>query len=198
MTISLIVAMSQNHVIGNGPNIPWSIPEDMLYFQIMTHNLPVIMGRKTHESIGMRLPNRKNIVISRDKDYVPLASCFKADSIDNAIFIAKQNRPEELNKMPGYEEIFIIGGGEIYAEAIHIAKRVYLTKIDLAVDGDVFFPEFEGPDWCQVINKIGFVSPTKNGLHYNFLVFEKDYEHMKSNLVDTYTRRYNSLISKLK
>jgi dihydrofolate reductase len=187
MIISLIVAMSKNRVIGNKQGIPWSIPEDMLYFQTMTHNCPVIMGRKTHESIGMWLPNRKNIVISRNENYVPRANCFKASSIEEAI-----------KKVENKSEIFIIGGSDIYTFALPLAKRIYLTSIDSNIDGDTTFPAFEyNHEWTLVIDKPGVVSPNKAGLNYRFLVYEKDHDTDESDLVDTYMRRYNSLISKI-
>ena len=133
MRISLIVAMSQNRVIGRGGSIPWKIPGEQKLFKRITLGHTVIMGRKTHEDIGRPLPERLNIVVSRRKDY-RTAGCLAADSLEAA-----------LGLCPAAEtEAFIIGGGQLFRDALPMADRIYLTVIPAAVAGDTFFPEFSG------------------------------------------------------
>ncbi|MDB5264918.1 MAG: diacylglycerol kinase [Parcubacteria group bacterium] len=134
--ISLIAALGENRVIGKEGTLPWHLPEDLKRFKQLTIGHPVIMGRKTWESIPEKfrpLPGRTNFVITRDPDYEApgvLLSFTLEEAIAAAAF------------MPGSEEIFIIGGGQIYAAALPFADRLYLTVIKGAVDGDVFFPEY--------------------------------------------------------
>jgi dihydrofolate reductase len=133
--ISLIAAMAKNRVIGKGNQMPWHIPGDLKHFRDLTRGHPVIMGRKTFESIGKPLPQRQNIVISRDPKYTA-PGIESACSLQEAIGRARN---------PGAEEIFVIGGGEIYRQALEqgLADRLYLTWIDREYDGDAFFPEWE-------------------------------------------------------
>ena len=131
--LSLIVAMSENRVIGVENRLPWHIPEDLKRFRKITTGHPIIMGRKTYESIGKPLPNRTNIVITRNRDYREegVVTCF---SLKEAI--------EWASRAPGSDEVFVIGGGEIFKEALPIADRIYLTEVNWPFDGDAFFPEF--------------------------------------------------------
>lgn len=132
MMISLIVAMSENRVIGVNNQLPWHIPEDLKHFKRVTSSHPMIMGRKTFDSIGKPLPNRTNIVITRNAEFhVP--GVVRAESLDKAIQIATQS--------PGAEEIFVIGGGEIFKQSLEIARRIYLTTVHTKIAGDVYFPE---------------------------------------------------------
>jgi len=133
MRISLIVAMSQNRVIGRGGSIPWKIPGEQKLFKRITLGHTVIMGRKTHEDIGRPLPERLNIVVSRRTDYRP-ARCLVADSLAAALDLCPA----------GETEAFIIGGGQLFREALPMADRVYLTLIPTAVPGDTYFPEITG------------------------------------------------------
>lgn len=134
MKISLIVAMSENRVIGVDNRLPWSIPEDLKRFKKITSQHPIIMGRKTFESIGRPLPNRTNIIISRNKEY-RAEGTITCKSLEEAIQWARN--------APGSEEIFIIGGGEIFKMALPIANRIYLTTVYWPFEGDSFFPEFD-------------------------------------------------------
>jgi dihydrofolate reductase len=133
MRISLIVAMSQNRVIGRGGSIPWKIPGEQKLFKRITLGHSLIMGRKTHEDIGRPLPERLNIVVSRRKDY-GATGCLVADSLAAALDLCPA----------GETEAFVIGGGQLYREALPLADRIYLTLIPAAVPGDTFFPEFSG------------------------------------------------------
>jgi dihydrofolate reductase len=131
--ISLIVAMAQNRVIGRGGSIPWKIPGEQKLFKRITIGHSLIMGRKTHEDIGRPLPGRLNIVVSRRQDYRP-AGCLVADSLEAALDLCPA----------GETEVFIIGGGQLFREALPMADRIYATVIPAAFPGDTFFPEISG------------------------------------------------------
>ena len=128
MSISLVVAKSKNNVIGKDNKLPWHLPADLQHFKNITINKSIIMGRKTFESIGKPLPNRRNIIISRNRHFIA-SGCEIFSSIDNALNAAKKE-----------SEIMIIGGENIFAQTIDRADRIYLTVIDAEFDGDTFFP----------------------------------------------------------
>lgn len=158
--ISIIVAIAgENRVIGKKGGLPWYIPEELKRFKAITMNHPIIMGRKTHESIGKVLPGRVNIIITRDSSY-KAEECLVVTSLDEAINLAKTQ--------PGSEEIFIIGGGQIYQEAMSKADKLYLTYIDEDLEGDVFFPDYSQfkqvseSDWQE-----------SEGVRYKFLELER-------------------------
>jgi len=129
--VSIIVAMAKNRVIGKDNDMPWHLPADLKHFRKMTSGKPIIMGRKTYESIGRPLPKRHNIIISRNSDYV-VEGCDVVGSLDEAVACAGE-----------VEELFIIGGGFLYEQTIKQADKLYLTFIDLDVEGDTFFPDYE-------------------------------------------------------
>ncbi len=156
MTISIIAAIAENGVIGNGNALPWDIPEDMAHFKRVTMGKPVIMGRKTFESIGRPLPERKNIVMTRSGS---IDGCSVAGSIEEALALAE-----------GADEAMVIGGASVYEQFMPLARRIYLTKIDRDFKGDAFFPELDYNEWEEVSRiegKGGF--PFK----YSFVIFEK-------------------------
>ncbi len=130
MRISLIAAMSRNRVIGMDNQLPWHLPEDLRRFRALTSGHPVIMGRKTFASIGKPLPHRQNIVISRQKG-LEIAGAAVLSSLDEAFSCCASN-----------EEVFVIGGAEIYCLALPKADRIYLTLVDREIEGDAFFPEW--------------------------------------------------------
>ena len=130
--ISIIVAHAKNRVIGKANKLLWHISDDLKRFKTLTTGHPIIMGRKTYESIGKPLPNRTNIIVSRNIN--ELSGCFVYPSLESAI-----EKVGEIDK----EEIFIIGGGEIYRQALPLADRLYVTKVDLNIEGDTYFPEYE-------------------------------------------------------
>ncbi len=145
MKLSMIVALGRNRVIGIDNVMPWHIPADLKYFKAVTVGKPVVMGRKTLQSIGKPLPDRTNIVITRD-------SSFSADGVtvvsspEEAIAEAKVTADEI-----GVEEVMIIGGGQIYKYLIHQVGRLYLTEIDMAPEGHAFFPDFRAvADWKEI------------------------------------------------
>ena len=145
-TLSLIVAVADNNVIGKDNKMLWHIPEDFKHFKKTTLDKPCIMGRKTYESIlehlGKPLPKRTSIVISRSG--YSHEGCLSASSLEGAIEIAQN----EIKKNDG-DEIMILGGAQIYALALPIANRIYLTRVHQEPEGDAFFPEF-GADWKEV------------------------------------------------
>lgn len=138
MTVSIIAAMSRNRVIGRDGAIPWSIPADMSRFRELTLGHTVIIGRKTFESIGRPLPGRKNIVVTRQPDY-PAPGAMTAGSLAEALRLAE-----------GDGEVFICGGGDIYAQALPLAARIYLTVADFEVEGDTLFPCIPPDDFMEL------------------------------------------------
>ena len=158
--ISIIVAKSRNNVIGSEGNLPWHIPEDLKKFKSITMGKPMIMGRSTFESIGKALPGRKNIVMTRDKDY-------QADGISIA-----HTLEEALSLCEQAKEIMIIGGGEIYKLFFDIVNRLYLTNVEKYIDGDVFFPEIDLSKW-NVIKKEEFPMNTERKIGFNLEVLER-------------------------
>lgn len=140
MLISLIAAASENNVIGDENEIPWHLPDDMAFFRSTTEGKPVIMGRKTFESIGHPLPKRQNIIISRQQDLV-IEGCEVVSSLEEALDLAEEE---------GADEACVIGGGQIYKEAIELADRIYLTRVHAKVDGDAYFPEIDEEEWEEV------------------------------------------------
>jgi dihydrofolate reductase len=131
MILSLIVAMSENRVIGREQQLPWSIPEDLKRLRAMTKGHPIVMGRKTFESIGRVLPDRTNIIVTRNPKY----------KVDGAVVVESVDKALEPYKNSN-EEVFIFGGGEIFKQVVHKADRLYLTLVRQEVEGDTFFPQF--------------------------------------------------------
>ncbi|WP_085248360.1 type 3 dihydrofolate reductase [Gilliamella mensalis] len=165
MIVSMIVAMADNHVIGLNNQMPWHLPADLAWFKKNTLNKPVIMGRKTFESIGRPLPGRHNIIISRqtviESNVVPNVSW--VPSIDAAILLAQAQLVDEA---------FIIGGGNIYKQALPLANRLYLTHIDAKLQGDTFFPDYSPEQW-QVIYQEAHQANDKNSYPYQFEILER-------------------------
>ncbi len=162
MRISAIVAVSKGNVIGKDNGIPWYLPSDFKYFKKTTLGHNILMGRKCFESIGRPLPKRTNIVITRNP-YFMASNILVFNSIEEGIEAAKAN---------GEEELFIIGGGLIYDQTVHLWDKLYLTEVDLDVPGDVFFPEIKSEEWDQVSSE--HHSPDeKNEYAYTFKVFTR-------------------------
>jgi len=166
-TISIIAALSENRVIGNKGQIPWHIAEDMKRFKELTTGHPVIMGRKTFESIGKPLPNRTNIIITSNPDYHP--PDYPPDEWNSLTppdlhTVHSLNEALELAKKHEQNEIFIIGGGKIYQQALSIANKLYLTLVKGNFSGDTFFPDYS--EFNRVLSK----ENSKNAEHeYSFL-----------------------------
>ncbi len=136
--ISIIVAMAEGNVIGGDNSLLWHISEDLRYFKEVTMGHPVIMGRKTYESIGRPLPKRKNIIISRDTS-LKIDGCIVVNSLESALESSSDD-----------ENPFIIGGGEIYRSAINLVDRLYVTKVMHTYDGDTYFPEIDCVKWSRI------------------------------------------------
>ncbi|MCB9301863.1 MAG: dihydrofolate reductase [Lewinellaceae bacterium] len=163
MTISAIVAVDKNHVIGKENDIPWYLPADLKYFKRRTLNHHIIMGRRTFESIGIPLPKRTNIIVTRNPFFIA-SNCLVARSIEEALAIAHEN---------GEEEVFIIGGGEIYRQSMLLLDRIYLTEVDTAIEGgEVFFPELKPNEW-QLSSSEVFEPDEKNEFAYIFKVYDR-------------------------
>ncbi len=168
--ISLIVAMAENRVIGLDGAMPWHISEDLKFFKQVTMGHPVIMGRKTHQAIGGALPGRTNIVVTRDPDF-EAAGAEIAHDLDEAV--KKADAFEELWGMDGAtKEIFIIGGAEIYAQALPKAGRIYMTEVRLSPPGDAFFPEFDESGWKET-DRQDRDPETPDGPAYSFRILDR-------------------------
>jgi dihydrofolate reductase len=163
MIVSAIVATDKNNVIGKNNDIPWYLSADLKYFKKTTLNHHIIMGRKSYESIGRPLPKRTNIIVTRNPFFI-VSNCIVVNSIQEALQIAVDN---------GETEAFIIGGGEIYKQSMHLWDRIYLTAVDLEVEGgEVFFPELSEEDW-QLISEEHHAADEKNDHDYTFKVLER-------------------------
>jgi dihydrofolate reductase len=143
--LALVVAMTSDRVIGRDGDMPWHIPEDLKHFRRVTVGHAIIMGRKTHESIGRPLPKRRNIVLTRNAD-VRFDGCEVAHSLDEAIHLARNG---------GDDEPRIVGGGAIYEMALPLATKLFLTEVDLDVEGDTFFPVYDPSEWREVDRREG-------------------------------------------
>jgi dihydrofolate reductase len=156
--ISLIVAASSNHCIGKDNKLLWHLPNDMKFFKATTWAMPIIMGRKTFESIGNKpLPGRKNIVLTTDVDYNN-ESITIAHTLEDALLQAASTN---------CKEIFIVGGGAIYNQTIAIANQIYMTRVNTNIDGDTFFPVINEADW-QLEKKQMFDKDEKHIYSYSF------------------------------
>lgn len=163
MFLSLIVAASKNNVIGRNNDLPWVLPNDMKYFKNMTWGMPLIMGRKTFESMKNEpLPGRINIVITRQTSWKPEGAVVVTGWKD-AMFVAEN---------ADCKEVFVIGGGEIFKDAIKKADRIYMTRVHTIIDGDVFFPEIDEKRWKKVSNRDCFADE-KHKFDYSFERWEK-------------------------
>lgn len=166
MKLAIIVAQATNRVIGVNNKLPWHLPEDLRYFKQVTMGKPIIMGRNTFESIGRPLPGRTNIVISRNPDYAP-PNVKVVASLDAAIELA-----ESICVIDGALEAMVIGGAQIYEQALQKADRLYLTEVDAEIDGDAWFPEFNRTDW-QEVGRESFLAEGPNPYNYSFIVLDK-------------------------
>jgi dihydrofolate reductase len=161
--ISLLVATDKNRVIGANNQLPWHLPADLSYFKRVTMGHPIVMGRKTHESIGRALPGRENIVITRNKDYFS-QGCKILHSIDEF---------KAFSKELIHEEIFVIGGAKLFNQLMDFADRLYLTLIEEEFEGDTYFPVLNNDDW-KLISKEKGIKDEKNPYDYYYLVYEKN------------------------
>jgi dihydrofolate reductase len=147
LKISLICAVARNRVIGRDNQLLWRLKSDLRHFRDLTTGKPVIMGRKTHESIGRPLPNRDNIVVTRDRSFAA-DGIFIVHALDEAFRLA-----DECAKKRGVDEIMVAGGGDIYGQAIGKANALYLTEVDLEPEGDAWFPAIDRHLWQETSRK---------------------------------------------
>lgn len=160
MIVSLVVAMGRNRVIGRDNALPWHLPADLRYFRAVTLGKPVVMGRRTHESIGRPLPGRDNIVISRDPAY-RAEGCVVLPSLEAAYEHGRASA-----------ELMVIGGASLYRQALARAQRIYLTEIGAEFEGDTFFPALEAADWREAARD-DRPADGKNPYPHSFVVLER-------------------------
>jgi len=160
--ISLIAAMDRNRLIGNKNQLPWHLPADLTHFKQVTMGKPIIMGRKTFESIGRPLPGRTNIVLTRDEDY-------QADGI---VLTGSLDKALDCAASEGVEEVMIIGGSNIYGQALNSSDRLYLTIVDGEFDGDAWFPAYDEDEW-QEVERTHVAADEKNAYAHDFVIFER-------------------------
>ena len=162
MIVSCIVATANNNIIGKNNDIPWYLPADLKYFKKTTTGKHILMGRKCYQSIGKPLPKRTNIIVTRDPYFIS-SNCLIARSIEEGLEMAYDN---------GEKECFIIGGGTIYEQTQKLWDRLYLTQIDLDVEGDVYFPTVNFDEW-RLISQEDHRADEKNPYHYSFKVYHR-------------------------
>jgi dihydrofolate reductase len=164
MHVSIIVAVSDNGVIGRGGGLPWHLANDLRRFKQITMGHTVVMGRRTWESIGRPLPGRRMVVVSRQPDFrVDIPEVQTATSLDQALQVAKSADGDEA---------FIIGGAELYRAALPIARRLYMTRVHAEVTGDTFFPSVSWNDW-RLVASSAFEADQKNSYPHTLEVYER-------------------------
>lgn len=164
MRISLILAASANNIIGNNNELPWHLPADFSYFKQKTLHKNIVMGRNTWQSIGRLLPQRNNIILSRNRNLIVPAEACVVHSIEECLLLAKKLLPNE--------ELMIIGGKEIYNLFLPLATKIYLTKVLANVDGNIYGPKITWHEWQLIHEEKNFVDD-KHCYNYNFLVYQR-------------------------
>jgi len=152
--------MDRNNVIGKDNDLPWRLSADLKHFKAVTMGKPIVMGRKTHESIGRPLPGRKKIVMTRSSGYVA-EGCTVVHSLDDAFQAAGDA-----------DEVMIMGGSAIYDQSLTRADRLYITEVNADVEGDVYFPEFNKSEWVE-IERENYSADEKNNFDYSFVILER-------------------------
>jgi dihydrofolate reductase len=167
LTVSLIAAVAQNGIIGRNdasgkPDLPWHLPDDFQYFKTTTSGHPIIMGRKSLDALGKPLPKRTNIVVTRNRDF-RMPGVTVVHTLTDALTEARK---------VGDSEIFVIGGAEIYAMALPVANRLYLTEIQRSYEGDTHFPTFDKAEW-QEISRRHHPADERHETAFDFVVYER-------------------------
>jgi dihydrofolate reductase len=157
-SLSLIVAIAQNNVIGINNTLPWHLPEDLKRFRALTMDHHIIMGRKTYESLGRLLPGRTTVIVTRNPDY----------TVEGAIVVHSLH--EAIEACGDDNEAFLIGGAELYQQGLHFAHKLYITEIDLVVPGDAFFPTWDNRLWLE---KTREHHVSESGLSYHYVTYLK-------------------------
>lgn len=159
MIVTIVVAISENNAIGKNNKLLWHLPNDLRHFKQITTGHTVIMGRKTYESVGKPLPNRRNIIITRQA--ITIEGCEVVNSIEAALALCTHE-----------QEVFIVGGAEIYRQAMPVTNRIYLTIVHKQFEGDSFFPEINKHEWKEVYCQ-NHQPDDKNPLPYSFITIER-------------------------
>ena len=160
MRLSIVVAMDSNRLIGKDNGLPWHLPADLAFFKKLTTGNTILMGRKTFDSIGRPLPNRRNIVITRNAD-IEITGCEVVNSIEKALSLVQSET-----------EVMVIGGAKLYQQILPIADRLYITQIEGEFDGDAYFPSYNEAEWSQI--SIDSREPDENNHHkYHFITFDR-------------------------
>lgn len=162
MRISIIVAASENNAIGKDNKLLWHLPNDLRFFKNTTWGMPVVMGRKTYESVGRLLPGRHNIIITTNKNY----------KVEGATVVHDLEQAQHAAKELGCKELFIIGGGEIYRLSLAIAHQVHLTKVHTTIDGDTFFDQLDEAIW-QLADSKACYKDEKHAFDYTFELYQR-------------------------
>jgi dihydrofolate reductase len=160
--ISLIAAVAQNGIIGRENDLPWHLPDDSAYFKRKTSHHPIIMGRKSLDGLGKPLPNRTNIVLTRNRDFTA-EGVTVVHTLDDAL-----NEAKAINQ----KEIFVIGGAEIYTMALSVATTLYLTEIQQAYEGDAYFPDFNKNEW-QETSRQPHPADERHAVPFDFVEYER-------------------------
>ncbi|MDP1541131.1 MAG: dihydrofolate reductase [Moraxellaceae bacterium] len=164
--LSLIVAMASNRCIGINNMLPWRLPADLQYFKRVTSGKAIVMGRTTFDSLKRPLPNRTNIVMTRDPNWEGPIGTRVVHSLEAALALA-----ESVAVCNYQDEVLIIGGAEIYAQTLSQVSRMYITEVDTVVNGDAFFPEWDANEWGKTSVETHFDEAT--GLNYRFVVYDR-------------------------
>ena len=159
MIVSAVVAIAENHAIGKNNQLLWHLPNDLKHFRLITTGHTVIMGRKTYESVGKPLPNRRNIIITRQQ--IEIAGCEVVSSIEEALALCAAE-----------QEVFIVGGAEIYKLAMPLTDRIYLTIVHQSFDADAFFPEINKTEWTET-QREDHPADEKNAIPYSFITLNR-------------------------
>ncbi|GAB4287883.1 MAG: dihydrofolate reductase [Methylophaga sp.] len=160
MNLSIIVAMDENGLIGKDNDLPWRLSADLQHFRKVTMHKPIIMGRRTHESIGRPLPGRQNIVISQQQDY-QAEGCDVVHSFDEALALCTEQ-----------EEVMIMGGASLYQQILPKADKLYLTRVHASLEGDTWFPDWSLEDWALVSCE-DHQADEKNEYDYSFMLYQR-------------------------
>ena len=159
MTTSIIVAIARNHAIGKNNKLLWHLPNDLKHFKDVTTGHTVIMGRKTYDSVGRPLPKRRNIIVTRQA--ISIEGCEVVNSIDAALALCANE-----------EEVFIVGGAEIYRQSLHLVNRIYLTIVHQSFDADSYFPEIDPNEWKETSHE-DHPTDEKHAIPYSFITLER-------------------------
>lgn len=169
MIFSIIVAVAENQVIGLNNELPWRVSSDLRRFRLLTMGKPLIMGRKTFVSLGKPLDGRDNIVITRDQEF-EAPGAFVTHSLKDAMQLGQVKAIDR-----GVDEVMIIGGAEVYKEALPIVSRLYYTLIHASPEGDAYFPKLNMEDWSEVSHD-KFEASEKDNYDYSLIIYEKNRE----------------------